>query len=101
MDFRGRPGAPRPGFSRGARRSRREGHGSMRTLDTTLPLLDDPRAPTAKDDRPGCGCLMVEREGRRLSLPLRSVSFGARVAERIAEVTVEQVFENPHAELLE
>jgi Ca-activated chloride channel family protein len=70
-------------------------------IESTLPLLDDPRAPTAKDDRPGCGCLLVEREGRRLSLPLRSVSFAARVVERTAEVTVEQVFENTYAELLE
>jgi Ca-activated chloride channel family protein len=67
----------------------------------TLPLLDDPRAPTAKGDRPGCGCLVVTRESTRLVLPLRSVSFSAKVVDRVAEVTVEQTFENPHRELLE
>lgn len=67
-----------------------------------IPLLvEDRRAPTAADDRPGCGCLLVTRGTRRLSLPLRSVSFAATVAERIAEVTVEQVFENSYDELLE
>ena len=65
-----------------------------------LPLLDDKRAPTAKDDR-CCGCMMVTREAKRFSLPLRAVSFAARVAERVAEVTVEQTFENTYAELLE
>lgn len=65
-----------------------------------LPLLDDARAPTAKDDR-CCGCMMVTREAKRFSLPLRAVSFAARVAERVAEVTVEQTFENTYAELLE
>ncbi|MBI3724821.1 hypothetical protein HY251_12830, partial [bacterium] len=67
----------------------------------TLPLLDDPRAPTAKDDRPGCGCMLVIRGDLRLPLPLRSVSFEAKVRERISEVTLEQTFENPHKELLE
>src|SRR4051812_42323001 len=66
-----------------------------------LPLLDDRRAPTAKDDRCGCGCLIVTRETKRFTLPLRAVSFGARVAERVAEVTVEQTFENTYDELLE
>jgi Ca-activated chloride channel homolog len=70
------------------------------TVDA-LPLLEDRRAPTAKDDRCGCGCLIVTRESRRFTLPLRAVSFAAKVAERVAEVTVEQTFENTYAELLE
>src|SRR5579883_377759 len=68
---------------------------------TAIPLLQDKRAKTAKDDAPGCGCLIVTRQDRRFTLPLRAVSFSAKVAERVAEVTVEQTFENTYAELLE
>jgi Ca-activated chloride channel family protein len=71
----------------------------MTSIDA-LPLLDDKRALAAGADR-CCGCMIVTREARRFSLPLRAVSFAARVAERVAEVTVEQTFENTYAELLE
>ncbi len=73
----------------------------MSPMADALTLIDDRRAPTAKDDRCGCGCLIVTRESRRFTLPLRAVSFSAQVAERVAEVTVEQTFENTYAELLE
>jgi Ca-activated chloride channel family protein len=68
---------------------------------TAIPLLQDKRPKTAKDDAPGCGCLIVTQKDRRFTLPLRAVSFSAVVAERVAEVTVEQTFENTYAELLE
>ena len=66
-----------------------------------LPLVDDPRAPTAASEPAGCGCLLVQRGSRRIALPLQAVKFSARVAERVAEVTVEQTFSNPYRELLE
>lgn len=73
----------------------------MALASSVVPLLEDRRAPTAKDDRCGCGCLIVTRDSRRFTLPLRAVSFAASVAERVAEVTVEQTFENVYDELLE
>src|SRR5437870_1026939 len=84
-----------------ARRWPRSREAELMAVADLIPLLEDRRAPTAKDDRCGCGCLIVTRESRRFTLPLRAVSFSARVAERVAEVTVEQTFENEYPELLE
>jgi Ca-activated chloride channel family protein len=62
-----------------------------------LPSLPpDPR----DGDRP-LGVLEVERDGQRLALPLASVEYRATVSERVADVTLTEVFENPYAEHLE
>lgn len=47
------------------------------------------------------GRLCVVREGRRHVLPLAGVKIAARVADRVAQVTMEQSFRNPFDEALE
>jgi Ca-activated chloride channel family protein len=49
----------------------------------------------------GLGILSVTKAAAPVVLPLAGVEISARVAERIAEVTVTQVFHNPHTEPLE
>jgi Ca-activated chloride channel family protein len=65
-----------------------------------LPIISTDVAESLTRSR-GLGTLAVEREGRRTPLPLRGVRVRAQVADRIAGVTVEQTFTNPHAEHLE
>lgn len=47
------------------------------------------------------GVLTVLREQTRIALPLKSVRMSARVADRVAHVTVEQSFANPLKEAME
>ena len=47
------------------------------------------------------GTLSAGPDGQRLTLPLRSQRIVARVADRVAEVSVEQCFQNPFQEFLE
>lgn len=47
------------------------------------------------------GSLCVSRDGKRVSLPLAGVRISARVADRVAEVTVVETFRNPFREALE
>src|SRR5437870_1057360 len=60
-----------------------------------LPMIDLPGARCR-----GLGELRIASEETR-TLPLAAVSLRARVADRIAEVEVEQRFQNPCAEALE
>ncbi len=62
-----------------------------------------PHLPTfdADDDERPLGVLEVERVGRKFSLPLVSVAYRASVCERIADVTLVEVFDNPYPEPLE
>ena len=69
----------------------------MNPAPMTLPLLE----AVAEEPRRRLGVLSVGRAERRAPLPLRGVEIAARVADRIAEVTVTQRFHNPHAEHLE
>ena len=64
-----------------------------------IPMVDAPAA--SSETRRGLGALVVADKARRLALPLAGVAIAARVAERVAEVTVTQTFKNPHAEPLE
>ncbi len=47
------------------------------------------------------GCLRVAKGDRRATLPLAGVRISARVADRVAEVSMTQTFHNPFAEPLE
>jgi Ca-activated chloride channel family protein len=69
----------------------------MSSAPATLPLLD----VTADEPRRGLGVLSVARAEGRAPLPLLGVEVAARVADRIAEVTVTQRFHNPYGEHLE
>src|SRR5437867_3543176 len=61
-----------------------------------------PVIPTIEADRArGLGRLCVTREERQVQLPLADVTIAARVADRVARVTMEQKFHNPFAEALE
>ena len=64
--------------------------------------LETPLNPTIAEDRSrGLGCLMVTKNDRRARLPLAGVHISARVADRVAHVTLEQKFTNPFTEALE
>lgn len=64
--------------------------------------LETALRPTIAEDRTrDLGCLMVTKNDRRARLPLAGVRFSARVADRVAHVTMEQKFHNPFAEALE
>jgi Ca-activated chloride channel family protein len=59
-------------------------------------------APTLEAPRElGMGRLCVTRQGAPVSLPLARVRIVARVADRVAQVTLEQTFHNPFTEALE
>ncbi|HEY9677868.1 MAG TPA: VIT domain-containing protein [Drouetiella sp.] len=47
------------------------------------------------------GSVHVIKENKKFSLPLSAVSISAKVAERLAHVTVKETFKNPHSEHLE
>ncbi|HEV3027905.1 MAG TPA: VIT domain-containing protein, partial [Planctomycetota bacterium] len=58
--------------------------------------------PTIAEDRTrDLGCLLVTKNERRARLPLAGVRIVARVADRVAHVTLEQKFHNPFTEVLE
>lgn len=64
-----------------------------------IPFLDLGTADAPRQR--GLGSLCVERAAQRLALPLSRVELQARVADRVAEVTMTQVFQNEHTEHLE
>src|SRR5688572_23806568 len=49
----------------------------------------------------GLGSLRVTRDSKSAALPLAGVKISARVADRVAQVTMEQSFRNPFSEALE
>ncbi|HYF01592.1 MAG TPA: VIT domain-containing protein, partial [Planctomycetota bacterium] len=55
----------------------------------------------AADRTRGLGRLCVVRDERRAALPLAGVAIRARVADRVAHVTMAQTFQNPYPEALE
>jgi len=64
--------------------------------------LETALKPTIAEDRTrDLGCLMVTKNERRARLPLTGVQISARVADRVAHVTLEQKFANPFTEALE
>jgi Ca-activated chloride channel family protein len=65
---------------------------------TALPVLNEP-VEAAK--RRGVGCIEVMSEGKRIKLPLSAVQLRARVADRLAHVTVCETFQNPFSDHLE
>ena len=67
-------------------------------MSTTLPLLD---SEISSAIRKRLGELCVSKDARQIKLPLRSVKIEGTIADRIAEVTVEQEFHNPYSEPLE
>jgi Ca-activated chloride channel family protein len=64
--------------------------------------LETALKPTIAEERSrALGSLCVTRDERRARLPLAGVRISARVADRVAEITMEQKFTNPFAEALE
>jgi len=64
--------------------------------------LETALKPTIAEDRTRAfGSLCVTRDDRRARLPLAGVRVSARVADRVAEISMEQKFTNPFAEALE
>src|SRR6185369_795553 len=59
-----------------------------------LDLLDDERLRAL-------GTLTVERAAKKVSLPLQKVDIQARVVDRVAQVTLTEVFKNPYTDHLE
>src|SRR5688572_18422821 len=58
--------------------------------------------PTIAEDRTRAfGSLSVTKEDRRARLPLAGVRVSARVADRVAQISMEQKFRNPFSEALE
>lgn len=49
----------------------------------------------------GLGCLEVIEQGQKISLPLAGVDIKAKVADRVASVTVKQTFKNSYTDHLE
>jgi Ca-activated chloride channel homolog len=67
-------------------------------MTTAILILDTPDVET---NNRILGCIQVTRENRKMNLPLTSVKIGARVADRLAHVAVEQTFSNPYSDHLE
>ncbi|MBM3465298.1 MAG: trypsin, partial [Armatimonadetes bacterium] len=65
------------------------------TTQTPLPRLE------VDEVLRGLGVLSVSREDQKIALPLAGVDLQARVADRVADVEMTQVFRNPHQEALE
>src|SRR5882672_5755754 len=64
--------------------------------------LEPALKPTIAEDRTrDLGSLVVTKNDRRARLPLAGVKISARVADRVAHVTLEQKFTNPFTEALE
>lgn len=68
----------------------------MSTATKRLPLIDLPIS-----QKRHLGCLTVEHQGTKQELPLGSVDINAKVADRVASVTVKQTFRNTFSEHLE
>ncbi len=49
----------------------------------------------------GLGLLLVDVAAQRVQLPLAGVDIQAKIADRVAQVTVKETFRNPHTEHLE
>jgi Ca-activated chloride channel family protein len=60
-------------------------------------MLDMPEASLERQ----LGSLLLQKGGQKLSLPLQGVDIHAKVVDRVAEVTIKQVFRNSHNEHLE
>ncbi|MBI3855076.1 MAG: VWA domain-containing protein [Planctomycetes bacterium] len=64
--------------------------------------LETALKPTIAEDRSRAfGTLCVTKDDRRARLPLAGVRVSARVADRVAEISMEQKFRNPFTEALE
>ncbi len=69
----------------------------MSTTSERLPLIE---LPVGENQR-GLGVLEVTRDSKRIALPLSGVDIAARVADRVASVTVKETFRNTYSEHLE
>lgn len=67
------------------------------TTSITLPMLDLPEGSLERQ----LGSLLLQKGGQKLQLPLQRVDIRAKVVDRVAEVTIKQVFRNSHNEHLE
>lgn len=54
-----------------------------------------------EDRKRGLGLLLVDVAAQRVQLPLAGVDISAKIADRVAQVTVKETFRNPHTEHLE
>lgn len=63
----------------------------------TIPLFD----PNSEQARRALGMLIAEMSGGKKELPLAGVDISAKVADRIADVTVKQKFRNTYSDHLE
>jgi Ca-activated chloride channel family protein len=61
-----------------------------------VPLISE-----AEGERRALGVLTVAREAQRAALPLARVEIRARVADRVAQVTLQETFRNPNPDPLE
>src|SRR5262245_60588944 len=95
---------------RRGRHPRRSRNGSARRWPRCQPrkkeevmvALETALKPTIAEDRTRAfGSLCVTKDDRRARLPLAGVRVAARVADRVAEISVEQKFHNPFTEALE
>src|ERR1041384_1430442 len=64
---------------------------------TAMPMIEKLSEQRTRE----AGVLSVNRAAERVNLPLAAHRISARVADRVAEVTVEQTFHNPFQECLE
>src|SRR5262245_50657074 len=88
---------------------RRSKNGSARRCPRSQPLkeevmvaLEAALKPTIAEDRTrALGSLCVTRDEKRARLPLAGVRISARVADRVAQISMEQKFHNPFTEALE
>jgi Ca-activated chloride channel family protein len=60
-----------------------------------------PPATGPEYETPGCGAMLVEREGKKNPLPLKHTDVKAKVSGYIATVEVTQQFQNPYSEKIE
>lgn len=70
----------------------------MSPATTRVPLID---LSADKQQTRGLGILEVKTSGKNSPLPLAGVDIKARVADRVASVTITQTFKNTHSEHLE
>lgn len=70
---------------------------STAAANDRLPIID---LPTGEQTR-SVGTLQVLKEATRVALPLKGVDISARVADRVASVTVKETFRNTYTEHLE
>ena len=70
----------------------------MSTVTERLPLIN---LPIGEQQLRTFGILEAQRGNAKVTLPLKAVAINARVADRVASVTVKQTFTNTYAEHLE